>query len=55
LLGSGQLTGPAWRGSATLQAVVSRATSADRAMRQQSVRRFMAGWLAARDASKDEG
>ena len=50
LLGSGQLSGRTWRGSLAMQAVVSRATSADRAERQQSVRRFVAEWLAARGA-----
>ena len=55
LLGSGHLTGPAWRGSAALQAVISRATAADRVSRQQSVRRFMAEWLAARGGKKEEG
>ena len=50
LLGSGQLSGPAWRGSPALQAVVSRATSADRASRQQSVRRFVAEWAVAKGA-----
>jgi serine/threonine-protein kinase len=49
LLGGGQLTDLTWRGSAALLAVVSRATAADRALRQQSMRGFVAEWAAARD------
>ncbi len=49
LLGNGRLDGPEWRGGPALQAVVARATAADRATRQQSVRRFVAEWLATRE------
>jgi hypothetical protein len=49
LLGNGQLGGPEWRGGSALQAVVARATAADRTLRQQSVRAFVADWLAARE------
>jgi serine/threonine-protein kinase len=49
LLGSGQLAGPTWPGSPALQAVVGRATSAERTARQQSVREFVAEWSAARE------
>ena len=49
LLGSGYLAGRAWRGSSAVLAVVSRATSAERAARQQSVREFVAEWLVARE------
>lgn len=49
LLGNGQLNGPEWRGGAALAAVITRATAADRALRQQSVQEFVAEWLAARE------
>ena len=49
LLGSGELAGPKWRGGPVLQAVIAQATAADRAIRQQSVRDFVAEWSAARE------
>jgi serine/threonine-protein kinase len=49
LLGHGRVDGSEWRGGPALQAVIARATSADRALRQQSVQEFVAEWLAARD------
>jgi serine/threonine-protein kinase len=48
LLSNGQLDGPRWRGGPALRAVISRATAADRTLRQQSVRHFVNEWLAAR-------
>ncbi|MGD2077904.1 MAG: serine/threonine protein kinase, partial [Chloroflexota bacterium] len=49
LLGDGQLDGSGWRGSPALQAVIARATSVDRAARQQSVAQFVAEWMIARE------
>ncbi|UCG26394.1 MAG: serine/threonine protein kinase [Chloroflexota bacterium] len=55
LLGSGGLTGRTWRGSSALQVVVGRATSAERAARQQSVQEFVAEWSASRRADGQSG
>jgi serine/threonine protein kinase len=52
LLGNGQLGGPEWQGGPALAAVIAKATAANRTLRQQKVREFVAEWLAARDQAE---
>jgi serine/threonine protein kinase len=47
LLGAGDASLEGWRGTETMKKVVERATSADRAVRHQSVREFAEDWWAA--------